>query len=99
MEHIILLKIIANAKLPYKGNLIKVDYLPSYQQYVYNSAKSDVDRINKDISQFNWEGPSINLTANEYDNFSNSTWHFFQISYEIWRQPAMTRIFFSSVNK
>ena len=72
-EHTILLKIIVNTKLPYKANLIKFDYLPSYQQYVYNSAKSDIDRINKDISQFNWEGPLINLTANEYDNFSNST--------------------------
>ena len=57
---------------------LRVEYPPPYKGHVWNYAKTNVNRINKAISQFNWQGSFTNVTINEQVNLLNSTLIFFK---------------------
>ena len=63
---------------------LRVEYPPPYKRHVWNYAKANVNRINKAISQLNWQRSFTNLTINEQVNLFNSTlMNIFQISSQI----------------
>ena len=51
----------------------RVEYPLSYKLHVWHYAKANVNGINKDISQFNWQGSFTNLPINEQVNLFSFT--------------------------